>query len=600
VQASGREAPTLPAAVQWLVLLLPTAFLAIAAWRHRWITEDGFIYLRIAEQLSAGNGPVFNAGERIEAYTGPAWVGVLALADVLSPVRAEWLAVWIGLLASAGGVLLATLGARRLWSPVGDGAVLVPLGALVFVVLYPTWGWATSGLETGLGFLWLGACTAILARWATEPSPRLGAWRLVVLGAGWVVRPEMMLPSLAFLAIVALGHRHPRQQLRVLAVGLALPVAYQLFRMAYFGSLVANTAIAKEGSRPNVDRGWRYFLDFADPYWLWVPVAAVVVAAVPVVRASWSPGNRRPTAVVAALVGSGVVLAAYVVVVGGDYHHARMFLPALFACCAPVAAVPVRRLAPIVAGGVVLVWAAVATVELRPEQLTSGNPFANGFVAQTSFNIGRVTTDDFGWAPDDPDMDWYTGEGYFHQAGFGMPIADPEAPIDPGAPDPLASFWGVGLIAYAPGIELHVFDQLGLADWLPSHLETEPADDRFPGHEKPLPSPWVAARLTEAGSSPLPEQFPGVDRPLIPATTGDEYLEQVAWARATLQCGALVDLREAATSELSVGNVMDNLLGSFHNTFVRVPPDPEEAYRQLCGDDVPTEVEAVREAAGQG
>ena len=38
-------------------------------YQRRWVTEDAFISLRVVQQVLAGNGPVFNAGERVEAYT---------------------------------------------------------------------------------------------------------------------------------------------------------------------------------------------------------------------------------------------------------------------------------------------------------------------------------------------------------------------------------------------------------------------------------------------------------------------------------------------------------------------------------------------------
>jgi arabinofuranosyltransferase len=588
----GRFAPG--RVVQWFLLVLPAAWIAGAGWRYRWITEDGFIYLRIVEQLSSGNGPVFNAGERVEAYTGPAWVAVLGVAEALLPIRAEWLAVGIGLACTSVGVFLATAGARRLWLPAARDRTFVPLGAVVFVAIFPTWGWATGGLETGLAFLWLGACTWVLARWAATADPRLAWWRLVLIGSGWVVRPELVLASLALLVVVTAAQQDARGRLRAIAIGLALPFAYQLFRMAYFGSVVANTAIAKEGSDPLPERGWRYFLDFAQPYWLWVPALALVFAGVPLVSGALASGARRRGAIALALVGAGLLNATYVILVGGDYHHARMFLPALFACCAPFAAVPLSR-SSAVAVAVTVVWAVAAVLTLRPDQLAGDdNWLANGFVAQDPNAVGRVTLDDFDWGPGDPNLAWYTGDGYYHQNPLGFVVAVPDVPTDPDGPDALASLWGVGMAGYAPGIELHVLDQMGLADTIAAHLEITADDRRYPGHEKPLPAPWVAALVTAPGSRPVPEHFPNFGTPLIPPTTGAEFDEQVAWARAALQCDELVELQRAATGSLGPGRLVDNLLGSLPNTFLRIPPDPEAAYHRFCGEGVPPEVEELR------
>ena len=56
--------------VQAALLAAPVAFLAVVGWTHRWMTDDGFIYLRVVQQIQDGNGPVFNVGERVEVYTG--------------------------------------------------------------------------------------------------------------------------------------------------------------------------------------------------------------------------------------------------------------------------------------------------------------------------------------------------------------------------------------------------------------------------------------------------------------------------------------------------------------------------------------------------
>jgi len=48
------------------VAFVPAVLIAIAGWSHRWMNEDAYINLRVVDQIFAGHGPVFNAGERIE------------------------------------------------------------------------------------------------------------------------------------------------------------------------------------------------------------------------------------------------------------------------------------------------------------------------------------------------------------------------------------------------------------------------------------------------------------------------------------------------------------------------------------------------------
>ena len=140
----------------------PALVLAVAAWLRRWTTDDAFINYRIVDHLLAGHGPVFNAGERVEAYTSALWLGLLALGQALTPLRIEHVAIAWSIPLSAGGLVAMALGSRRLLQPAateadadddGDSAPRIwwlPAGTLVLVALAPVWDFATAGLETGL------------------------------------------------------------------------------------------------------------------------------------------------------------------------------------------------------------------------------------------------------------------------------------------------------------------------------------------------------------------------------------------------------------------------------------------------------------------
>ena len=77
---------------------LPALIIAVGGWQHRWMDEDAFINLRIVDQIFAGHGPVFNAGERVEASTSTLWIVVLVVGRALFGVFTSM--EWIALLAS--------------------------------------------------------------------------------------------------------------------------------------------------------------------------------------------------------------------------------------------------------------------------------------------------------------------------------------------------------------------------------------------------------------------------------------------------------------------------------------------------------------------
>jgi arabinofuranosyltransferase len=587
--------------LQRLVLASPVLWVLAIGWRYRFMTEDAFIYLRVVRQLEAGNGPVFNAGERVEVYTGTLWLGLLTVTDIVLPFRLEWLAVVGGLLLTGLGVALAIAGSMRVWGRGDAQQWFVPVGALVFVATPPVWAFATSGLENGLAFAWVGSCLLVLARWADAPeasrADTIGRPSAVLLGLGWLIRPELVLLSATLLVAVVVADRRSLDRRRVLglaAAATAAPIAYQIFRMGYFGSIVPNTGIAKEGSELTVQRGIRYFRDFVEPTLLLLPVAALVAGALwPMVQRARRAGDRRRVAAAVAMVVGASANIAYVVAVGGDYHHGRLFLPALLALVAPVAVVPVARRHVVALAAAA--WAVVVVLAHEPEAYRE-RTLADGFIMIEPNPV--VVSEDAGGEAihrlerrlDQDGTVVESGPASFTAVAF---------PLDPDVPVPLAILRGIGVTGYASGTHVHILDVMGLADTFTAHLERHPPGDRrlpAPGHEKPLPSPWIVARLAHPDAVVDEDPFPQLPSHLLPADAADAagFAEQVAWARAALRCPEIVELLDAARAELTPRRVLDNIVGSISNSRLRIPPDPEAAYRRFCGESTPPEVSAIR------
>jgi arabinofuranosyltransferase len=593
--------------VQGGVLAVPSAVLLALAWDHRWMTDDAFINLRVVRMIQAGHGPVFNVGERVEVTTSPLWVWILALGDWVLPVALEWVAVLLGLVGAVGGLALATAGAARLHRRASPAAgFLVPAGAAVVAALTPMWDFSTSGLEGGLTFGWLGLTGYVLARWATrhpDDDSRLGAWGAVAIGLGTLVRPDLALVTVPALAGVLVAQWHEDRWLdrvRLVAVALAAPVAYEVFRMGYFASLVPNTALAKNGGRSRWDVGWHYLRDLVQPYWLVVPlVALLAVVLVPAVVRAWRAGRPRVAVGLAAVPVGGLLDGLYVVRVGGDYMHGRLLLPALFALMVPVAAVPLPALGPGLgrglgglralpsrlrsaeglAGGAALatlVWSVVCVASLRP-----GTPVPFLFSSDAragnvrAYGEHAVTAADQGWAPDDPRSQF--------PPDVLVLVNDQPVPVDPPADlrTPASAGFGIGVPGYARGPDVHVIDMLGLADPVTSRFElTRPGPT---GHEKPVPPAWLAARISTGPVDPAVLPHPFVGHPLWESP--DDRLDADAEAaRAAMRCGDLRDLSDAVRSPMTPGRFLSNLVSAPRFTRVTVPADPEAARDRFCGD----------------
>jgi arabinofuranosyltransferase len=382
----------------WVSVLVVAAMFGWGAWERRWIADDGLIVLRTVRNLLAGNGPVFNAGERVEANTSTVWTYLIYLGALVGgPVRLEYIALVIALALSVAGVVLAMLGTARLYAPSLQGrrALLLPAGALVYIAVPPARDFATSGLENGLVLAYLGLLWWMMVCWSqavrsytapvgtaaartpgppvirreplrapAEPPPLVrpegrffdGALAFVA-GLSVLVRPELALIGGLALVMMLVAARGWRRRALILVAGGLLPVGYQIFRMGYYGLIFPGTALAKDASGAKWPQGFIYLSNFNQPYLLWAPAILLVGLAVMVLINRGQPWWKRrtvaqgygrlartvqsPSAVVLFIIVSGLLQAIYWLRQGGDFMHGRVLLTPLFCLLIPVAVIPV-------------------------------------------------------------------------------------------------------------------------------------------------------------------------------------------------------------------------------------------------------------------
>lgn len=184
--------------IQFFVILLPVVFLFCQGYTHRWNSEDAFITFRVVKNILNGYGPVYNIDERVEAYTHPLWVAILTLTTFITG-SIEYSAFWLGLVFSCLGLIFSELGAIKLMKNIKrKEGILVPFGALVISFLPPFWDFATSGLETGLSFLWLGFSFFLMVKF-------LFNLKIVNLLFGWLSIGPLIRPDLGLIWMGPLG-----------------------------------------------------------------------------------------------------------------------------------------------------------------------------------------------------------------------------------------------------------------------------------------------------------------------------------------------------------------------------------------------------------
>ena len=229
----------------WLSVVVIGALFAWGAWQRRWIADDGLIVLRTVRNLLAGNGPVFNAGERVEANTSTVWTYLVTLvAWIGGPLRLEYVALALALTLSVAGIVFVMLGTGRLYAPGlrGRQALLLPAGALVYIAIPPARDFATSGLENGLAMAYLGLLWWMMVCWSQGPRINLRAAREPALnvttrsfdaalaflaGLSVLIRPELALIGGVALVMMLVAARGWRRRLLIVVAGGLLPVLYE-------------------------------------------------------------------------------------------------------------------------------------------------------------------------------------------------------------------------------------------------------------------------------------------------------------------------------------------------------------------------------------
>ena len=81
----ARQAPTktigsgMPSTTRWLTFAIASLVLLAVGVRLAWLGDDAFITLRSVENWVTGNGMRWNADERVQTFTHPLWMMLLAL-----------------------------------------------------------------------------------------------------------------------------------------------------------------------------------------------------------------------------------------------------------------------------------------------------------------------------------------------------------------------------------------------------------------------------------------------------------------------------------------------------------------------------------------
>jgi hypothetical protein len=312
--------------IKWLLLAVALAVLVIHASHYMpFIADDALISLRYSKRLLEGHGLTWNAGERVEGYSNFLWVlgaaGLgLARIDLIDAVR---ILGFLGM-SAAIAALLCTHEPKNLKS-----LLLIFLVVLFLPLSAPIAAWTIGGMEQPLvaGLLAWAVVLCYAGLESRGQPPRTMLVPGLLFGLLCLTRLDGPLFTVAAIAAILIIGGIDREAWRRVACLAALPILFTLaqvvFRLAYYGEWVPNTALVKlNPSGKHTLDGWDYLLAGSLPI-----LPLLVIAVFSIVISFWQNFQRNRMILLSMLAAAWT---AYVVLIGGDIFPAwRHFVPLL-------------------------------------------------------------------------------------------------------------------------------------------------------------------------------------------------------------------------------------------------------------------------------
>lgn len=304
-----------------LIVVLLLIFIGLI--RTAWLSDDVYIAFRAVLNFNAGQGPVFNLGERVQVYTNVLWFWVLVVSH---KVTGE---IFFTTLFLSIALTLASLFAHfKIYQ--SKYALLVSLMLLALSKAFIEFG--TSGLENPLSYFLI-AIYCVLAlqidRFRTNHWLAIAfytTFSLIILN-----RYDLLLLSLPLMAYVLF-----RTRTYIASITGFIPLAiWFLFSFFYYGSILPNTYYAKLNTGISkldyLRQGLVYYLDIihSDPI-------AVLLFASGLLLAFVNKDFLSRSLTVGLL-----LYLSYILYIGGDFMSGRFFSVPAFTASLIIARSPV-------------------------------------------------------------------------------------------------------------------------------------------------------------------------------------------------------------------------------------------------------------------
>ncbi|MBI5020310.1 MAG: hypothetical protein HZB59_02645 [Ignavibacteriales bacterium] len=313
----------------WIILLLGLILTIglIHAYHYAFVNDDAFISFRYAENLVAGNGLAYNAGERVEGYTNFLWTLLIALGLKLQIDPVLFSAI-LGITFHLGTLILFIFISNKTQRQLTSSIFVIPLTSLLLSLNRDFNVYATSGLETSMYTFFIVAGFLFLSLDKIR-------WNILIAGIfallAMLTRPDgiIFLASVLIYFIIITENKW-KNCLIFLIPSIFIFLPYWFWRWNYFGFFFPNSFYAKSIGLTYYSQGLEYvWLYFQTYYGLIILFVAGIVAL-------WrfKTFNRitqelryssNHTILLTGIFSSLYIL--FVIRIGGDFMHARFLIP---------------------------------------------------------------------------------------------------------------------------------------------------------------------------------------------------------------------------------------------------------------------------------
>ena len=206
-----------------------------------WLGDDSLFTIRTILNLLNGYGPVFNVGERVQAYTHPLWFFLLSF--LLFITGSAYFPVFLASI---------SLSLFNIWFLIKRISTSL-MGCLVAVAIllfsHAFVDYSTSGLENPLAHFFILFICYYAFEFIKSPSQKLLTSFSLLLGFLYLTRQDLVLCIAPLATYIFYKAKNEGLRFRLsISLGLIPVLSWTTFSIFYYGFPFPNTAYAKLGT----------------------------------------------------------------------------------------------------------------------------------------------------------------------------------------------------------------------------------------------------------------------------------------------------------------------------------------------------------------